>query len=152
MVVYDRSWYGRLLVERVEDLIDGAQARRSAEEIVEFERALTSDGIVLVKFWMHISEQEQLVRFNNRANDPTKKWKLTPDDWRNREKRPAYLEALNDMIDWTDQPHAHWDLIAAEDKHFARVAVLETLVERWEHGLVHRGFDLPEARGEDYLR
>ena len=74
-------------------------------------------------------------RFNDRANDPLKQWKLTEDDWRNRAKRSEYLKAINDMLDWTDHPRARWDLIAAEDKHFARVAVLETLVDRWVHDL-----------------
>lgn len=151
MTVYDRSWYGRLLVERVEGLVDPLTVERSAAEIVEFERALVNDGITVVKFWLHISDREQLVRFNDRANNPLKKWKLTPDDWRNRERRPIYLEALCDMIATTDQPHAHWDLIAAEDKHFARVAILETLVDRWVHDLERHDIKVPEAHGGDYL-
>ena len=77
---------------------------------------------------------------------------LTPEDWRNREKRPAYLKALNDVLDWTDHAHAHWDLIAAEDKHFARVAVLETLVDRWVKDLERRGLVVPATREDDYLR
>ncbi len=152
MTVYDRSWYGRLLVERVEKLIDDVDVKRSAQQIMEFERSLVDDGMILVKLWLHISEQEQLRRFNDRANDPLKQWKLTPEDWRNREKRPAYLEALGYVLDTTDQHHAHWDLIAAEDKHFARVAVLETIIKRWVRGLERRGIAVPEGRGEDYLR
>ena len=151
MVVYDRSWYGRLLVERVDGLINAEDVRRSGDEIVEFERALVNNGTILVKFWLHISEREQLQRFNDRAADPLKQWKLTPDDWHNREKRGAYLEALSDMLDATDRAHAHWDLIAAEDKHYARAAVLEKLVRRWEHGLEHHGLKAPKAKGEDYL-
>jgi polyphosphate kinase 2 (PPK2 family) len=131
MTVYDRSWYGRLLVERVEGIINKETAKRSGEEIVQFERLLTD---------------------NDRASNPLKQWKLTPDDWRNREKRPQYLKALADMVDMTDQPNAHWDLIPAEDKHYARVAVLETLIQRWEHDLERRGFTLPAPRRGDYLK
>lgn len=151
MTVYDRSWYGRLLVERVEGLIDQATVKRSADEIVEFERALVLDGVTIVKFWLQISEKEQLQRFNDRKSDPLKQWKLTDEDWRNREKRPAYLDAINFMLESTDQAHAHWDLIAAEDKHYARASVLETLVERWVHDLERRELPVPKAHGGDYL-
>jgi polyphosphate kinase 2 (PPK2 family) len=152
MTVFDRSWYGRLLVERVEGLVDHAAVDLAGKEIVELERSLVSDGTTSVKFWLHISDAEQLKRFNDRASDPLKHWKLTPDDWRNREKRPAYLAAINDMLDATDHSHAHWDLIAAEDKHFARVAVLETLISRWVHDLERHGLTVPLAHGGDYLR
>jgi polyphosphate kinase 2 (PPK2 family) len=151
MTIYDRSWYGRLLVERVEQLIDHSTVERSAAEIVDFEDMLIHDGVTLIKFWLHISDEEQLARFNGRAEDPVKKWKLTPDDWRNREKRPAYMDALRDMVKWTDHGHAHWELISANDKHYARVAVLETLIERWIHDLERRGFEVPTPRAGDYL-
>lgn len=110
MTVYDRSWYGRLLVERVEDLILDDVVARSTREIVEFEDALTHDGVTLVKFWMHISDEEQLRRFNDRARTPSKQWKLTAEDWRIRSLRDRYLRAAQDMIDETDRTHAHWDL------------------------------------------
>ncbi len=151
MTVYDRSWYGRLLVERVDHLIEDGDVARSAKEIVQWEEALVNDGVTLVKFWMHISEEEQLRRFNDRASTPSKQWKLTEDDWHNRSLRPQYLRALKDMIDWTDHSHAHWDLVAAEDKHFARVDVLETLIKRWEHDLERRGFEVPASHGTNYL-
>src|ERR1019366_8754442 len=111
MTVYDRSWYGRLMVERVEGLIDNAIAKRSGEEIVQFERLLVDNNVTLVKFWLHVSDKEQLRRFKDRESDPLKQWKLTPEDWRNREKRSAYLDALEDMVETTDESHAHWDLI-----------------------------------------
>jgi polyphosphate kinase 2 (PPK2 family) len=152
MTVFDRSWYGRLLVERVEALIDDETVQRSAREIVEFERMLLHADVTIVKFWLHISDHEQLRRFNDRANDPLKHWKLTPDDWRNREKRDEYLKALDFMVDTTDHRHAHWDLIAAEDKRFARVAVLETLIDRWVHDLERRGIEVPPANDKDYLQ
>ncbi len=152
MTVFDRSWYGRLLVERVEELIDEETAKRSAREIVEFERMLINDGVSIVKFWLHISDKEQLRRYNDRADDPLKHWKLTPDDWRNREKRKDYLKALNFMVDSTDHKHANWELIAAEDKHFARPTILETLIERWVHDLERRGIEVPKGNDGDYLR
>jgi polyphosphate kinase 2 (PPK2 family) len=151
MTVYDRSWYGRLLVERVEGLIDKATAKRSGQEIVEFESLLVDNNITLVKFWLHISDEEQLKRFKDRESDPLKQWKLTTDDWRNREKRPAYLDVLEDMVEMTDQSHAHWDLIPANSKHYARVAILETLINRWVHDLERRGLKVPKARSGDYL-
>ncbi len=152
MSVFDRSWYGRLLVERVEGLVDGPGARLSAQEIVEFERSLVNDGTTLVKFWLHISDEEQLARFESRAKDPLKQWKLTQEDWLNRSRREAYLEALREAVDWTDHAHARWDLISAENKPYARVTVLETLIERWVHDLSGRGLTVPAAHGGDYLR
>ena len=151
MTVFDRSWYGRLLVERVEGLIDKSTAKRSGQEIVQFEQLLVDNGVTLVKFWLHLSDEEQLKRFKDRESDPLKQWKLTPDDWRNREKRGAYLDALEDMVETTDKSHAHWDLIPADSKHYARVAVLETLIERWTHYLERRGLKVPKARSGDYL-
>jgi len=151
MTVFDRSWYGRLLVERVEGLIDKSTAKRSGQEIVQFEQLLVDNGVTLVKFWLHLSDEEQLKRFKDRESDPLKQWKLTPDDWRNREKRGAYLDALEDMVETTDKSHAHWDLIPADSKHYARVAVLETLIERWTHDLERRGLKVPKARSGDYL-
>jgi len=151
MTVYDRSWYGRLLVERVQGDVDRDEAKRSGEEIVEFERMLANDGVTIVKFWLHISSNEQLQRFHERERNPMKRWKLTDDDWRHREQRDAYESSLIDMVDWTEHPHAHWDLIAAENKHYARAVILETLIERWEKDLTRRGFSVPESRGDDYL-
>jgi polyphosphate kinase 2 (PPK2 family) len=152
MTVFDRSWYGRLLVERVEGLIDTPTAERSAEEIVDFERATVDGDVTIVKFWLQISAKEQLRRFKDRETDPLKSWKLTPDDWRNREKRPEYEHAIEYMIATTDQAHARGNLIGAEDKRYARVAVLETLVHRWVHDLERRGFKVPKSRGGDYLK
>jgi polyphosphate kinase 2 (PPK2 family) len=151
MTVYDRSWYGRLLVERVEEEISSDVASRSAKEIVDFESALVADGTTIIKFWMHISDDEQLRRFQERESNPLKQWKLTPEDWRNRDKRAAYENAADAMFSSTDHHGAHWNLIPAENKHFARVAVLETLIARWEHDLEKRGFAVPPSQGNDYL-
>jgi polyphosphate kinase 2 (PPK2 family) len=139
------------LVERVEGLIDKSTAKRSGQEIVQFEQLLVDNDVTLVKFWLHISDEEQLKRFKDRESDPLKQWKLTADDWRNREKRGAYLDALEDMVEMTDKSHAHWDLIPAESKHYARVAVLETLIDRWTHDLERRGLKVPKVRSGDYL-
>ena len=97
-----------------------------------FERSLCAEGTILVKFWLHISDDEQLARFNARADDPLKAWKLTDDDWRNREKRGAYEEAIKDMLQHTDHKAAPWTLVAAESKAYARVAVVETVIDALE--------------------
>jgi AMP-polyphosphate phosphotransferase len=135
MVVLDRSWYGRVLVERVEGFASKPEWRRAYEEIANFERGICDEGLVLVKFWMQISEAEQLKRFEARRSDPLKRWKLTDDDWRNRERRPEYEQALRDMLRHTDHKQAPWTLIPAESKAYARVAVIEAVVERLEHGM-----------------
>ena len=94
MAVLDRSWYGRVLVERVEGFATKEQVQRAYSEIVEFERTLVAEGMIMVKFWMHVSPEEQLRRFEDRAQDPLRTWKLTDEDWRNREKRPEYEAAV----------------------------------------------------------
>src|SRR5262245_24127511 len=106
MAVLDRSWYGRVLVERVEEFATEEQWSRAYDEIVEFERTLIAEGMILVKFWLHVSEEEQLRRFQSRANDPLRSWKLTDEDWRNREKRPLYEAAVEDMLRRTDHKGA----------------------------------------------
>jgi polyphosphate kinase 2 (PPK2 family) len=143
MTVYDRSWYGRVLVERVEGYATPEQWRRGYEEIVAFEHGLAEEGAIVVKFWLHISPAEQLKRFEARAGDPLKTWKLTAEDWENREKRPAYEEAVEEMLDRTDQPRARWRLIAAESKRYARVEVLRVVVEEIEAGMRRWGQEPP---------
>lgn len=143
MAVLDRTWYGRLLVERVEDFASVEQWSRAYEEIVSFERSLALEGMILIKFWLHISEGEQLKRFERRRDDPLKAWKLTDEDWRNREKRGEYEQALEDMLERTDHPHGRWQLVEAESKRWARVKVLETTIEQIEVGTRARGFEPP---------
>ena len=135
MSVFDRSWYGRVLVERVEGFATEPQWRRAYEEIVSFERGLCDEGMVLTKFWLHVSEEEQLRRFRQREHDPLKQWKLTDEDWRNLSHRPAYERALNDMLRHTDHKQAPWRLIPAENKPYARVAVIEQVIAALEDGL-----------------
>jgi len=140
MVVFDRSWYGRVLVERVEGLTTEAEWRRSYREIVEFERSLAEEGTILIKFWLEISDEEQLRRFEARRHDPSKRFKLTDEDWRNRENRALYVAAVEDMLALTDSAHAPWHVIAAESKRHARVAVAEQVIHDIELGLRSRGF------------
>ena len=128
MAVLDRSWYGRVLVERVEGFANQEQWMRAYKEINDFEEQLVDHGAVLVKFWMHLSDEEQLKRFKRREKDPLKRWKLTDEDWRNREKRPAYEAATEELLDRTSTPYAPWTLVPAEDKRFARVTVIETVI------------------------
>jgi len=129
MVVFDRSWYGRVLVERVEGFATTAEWQRAYQEINAFERLLHDDGAVLIKFWLHISSEEQLHRFEARLADPTKRWKMTDEDWRNRDKWPQYEAAIEDMLVRTADP-IPWTLVEANDKRWARVHVLRTVVER----------------------
>jgi polyphosphate kinase 2 (PPK2 family) len=145
MAVFDRSWYGRVLVERVEGYATREQWLRAYDEINAFERTLADEGMILIKFWMHISGDEQLKRFKRREKDPLKEWKLTDDDWRNREKRGDYKQAVEDMVARTSiEPHARWHLIPAESKRYARVAVIDTVIEEIEAGMRRHGMEPPE--------
>jgi polyphosphate kinase 2 (PPK2 family) len=135
MCVFDRSWYGRVLVERIEGFASRTEWTRAYDEIVNFERGIVDEGVILVKFWMHVSPDEQLERFESRALDPLRKWKLTDEDWRNRDKRDVYNEAAEEMFDRTDHAAAPWDVISADQKKWARIAVLETTIKRIEAGL-----------------
>jgi AMP-polyphosphate phosphotransferase len=148
MAVFDRSWYGRVLVERVEGFATREQWLRAYEEINDFERSLTAEGMILIKLWLHTSADEQLKRFESRAKEPLKSWKLTEEDWRNREKRPPYTEAIEDMLARCDTAEAPWHLIAAESKRFARVKVIETVIERIEDGMRSVGREPPSPLGE----
>ncbi|MEO5679439.1 MAG: UDP-galactose-lipid carrier transferase [Acidimicrobiales bacterium] len=140
MTVLDRSWYGRVLVERVEGFATAEQWGRAYQEIVEFERTLVAEGTILLKFWLEISDTEQLDRFERRARDLLKAWKLGDEDWRNRGKRAVYEAAVEEMVVRTDHPAAPWILIPAESKRYARVAVVEHTVAALEEGLAARGF------------
>ncbi|HWF74529.1 MAG TPA: UDP-galactose-lipid carrier transferase [Solirubrobacteraceae bacterium] len=135
MAVLDRSWYGRVLVERVEGFATEEEWRRAYPQIVGFERGLAIEGQVLVKFWLHVSEDEQLRRFRARERDPLKRWKLTGEDWRNLSHRADYEQAVEDMLGATDHGDAPWYVVAAESKPYARVRVLEIVIEAVENAL-----------------
>ena len=141
MAVFDRSWYGRVLVERVEGFATTEQWTRAYAEIVEFERSLALEGMILVKFWIHISDKEQLRRFERRKVDPLKSWKLTDEDWRNRAKRKDYAAAVEDMIERTDHRLGAWQLVEGDSKRYARVKVIETVIDEIEKGMRSRGFE-----------
>jgi polyphosphate kinase 2 (PPK2 family) len=143
MAILDRSWYGRVLVERVEGFAAEEEWRRAYSQIRGFERSLTEEGMVMLKFWLQISDDEQLKRFKDRQKDPLKKWKLTDEDWRNREKRPQYEDAVIEMLERTDTSFAPWILVEANDKRFARVKVIETVNEYLERALESHGFEIP---------
>jgi polyphosphate kinase 2 (PPK2 family) len=144
MAVLDRSWYGRVLVERVEGFADRDAWKRAYEQIRDFERMLTEEGMVLVKLWLHTSSGEQLKRFEQRAEDPLRTWKLTDDDWRNRSKRRQYTRAIEDMLDETDRKNAPWTLVEAESKRYARVKVIETVMAAIEDGMRRHGMTPPK--------
>jgi polyphosphate kinase 2 (PPK2 family) len=135
MTVLDRSWYGRVLVERVEGFATKQEWERAYPQIIDFERGLCAEGMVLIKFWLEISDAEQLRRFKARESDPLKQWKLTDEDWRNRSKRGDYEKAVDAMLKHTDHEPAPWHVIAAESKRYARVTVLETVIAEIERGL-----------------
>jgi polyphosphate kinase 2 (PPK2 family) len=130
--IYDRSWYGRVLVERVEGFARPADWKRAYSEINDFEKLLTRGDYIVHKFWLSIDQDEQLARFEARREVPHKRFKITDEDWRNREKWPLYAAAVEDMLALTSTETAPWTLVEANDKRFSRVKVLETLVARLE--------------------
>lgn len=146
MLVCDRSWYGRVLVERVEGLASAAEWGRAYGEIAQWERFLVDNDVVLVKFWLHISRREQRRRFERRAADPEKRWKLTEADWRARDRWDEYLAAAQEMIDRTGEPAAPWTLVPADDKPHARVQVVRSAAEAIAKALEVRGITPPPLR------
>jgi AMP-polyphosphate phosphotransferase len=148
MAVLDRTWYGRVLVERVEGFASEAEWRRAYDEIDDFERMLAADGMIIVKLWLHISEAEQLERFERRRADPLKAWKLTDEDWRNRGRRAAYEAAVEEMLERTHTDEAPWHLVEGDSKRWARVKVIETVIAEIERGCAAQGFALPEPLAE----
>jgi AMP-polyphosphate phosphotransferase len=135
VAIFDRSWYGRVLVERVEGFASDGEWGRAYAEINEFEEELTEHGLVLIKYWLHISRDEQARRFDERAGSPYERWKLSDEDWRNREKWDAYAVAVNDMVAQTSTRAAPWSLVAANDKHYARIEVLKIACRTIERAL-----------------
>jgi polyphosphate kinase 2 (PPK2 family) len=135
MAIFDRSWYGRVLVERVEGLATEEEWRRAFQEINEFERHITASGVVCVKFWLHLSPEAQLRRFQDRERTPRKRFKITTEDWRNRARWNDYRLAVSEMIERTSTANAPWIIVEAEDKLWARVKTLSTLVTTLEKRL-----------------
>jgi polyphosphate kinase 2 (PPK2 family) len=143
MSVFDRSWYGRVLVERVEGFASPEEWERAYDEIAGFEQSLADEGTIVVKLWLHVSPEEQLKRFERRADDPLKAWKLTEEDWENRAKRPRYEQAVEEMVERTNLPQARWHLVAAESKRYARVQVARIVSEEIEAGMRRSGQEPP---------
>ncbi|WP_286240211.1 polyphosphate kinase 2 family protein [Neptuniibacter halophilus] len=135
IAIFDRSWYGRLLVERVEGFASEQEWQRAYQEINEFERSLIDDGARIIKIFMHISPDEQLKRFSERLNNPVKRWKLTTEDIRNRERWSDYAEATEDMFRYTSTEAAPWHIVTGNRKWFARVDVLKTVVKQLAQGV-----------------
>ncbi|MBW2735851.1 MAG: polyphosphate:AMP phosphotransferase [Deltaproteobacteria bacterium] len=132
VTLFDRSWYGRVLVERIEGFATEEEWRRAYAEINHFEDRLTAHGIVLCKYWLHITKEEQLARFKAREETPFKRWKLTDEDWRNRDRWDAYEISVNEMIARTSTRSAPWTLVEANNKRYARVKVIETFADALE--------------------
>jgi polyphosphate:AMP phosphotransferase len=135
LLIFDRSWYGRVLVERVEGFAREDEWRRAYSEINDFEEQLCEFGMVVLKFWLHIDPEEQLARFEAREQTPYKKYKITNEDYRNREKWGHYEAAVDEMVERTSTSHAPWHLIPSNDKRYARVATLETICDALEKRL-----------------
>jgi polyphosphate:AMP phosphotransferase len=146
VTIFDRSWYGRVLVERVEGFASPLEWRRAYSEINEFERQLTQFGIVLVKFWLHITPEEQLRRFEERQTIEYKRWKLTDEDWRNREKWDLYERAVQEMVERTSTLDAPWTLVEGNCKRFGRLKVLSTVSEALEAALSGMNADTPKKK------
>jgi polyphosphate kinase 2 (PPK2 family) len=132
VAIFDRTWYGRVLVERVEGFCAPNDWLRAYSEINDFEHEMAEAGVIVVKFWLQISQEEQLVRFKAREQVAFKRFKITEEDWRNRDKWDAYQQAICDMVDRTSTGNAPWTLVEANDKNYARVKILRTLCERLE--------------------
>jgi polyphosphate kinase 2 (PPK2 family) len=144
MAIFDRSWYGRVLVERVEGLTPVAEWRKGYRDIADFERTLADDGYAIVKFFLHISEKEQKRRFKKLETDPLKSWHVQPEDWEHHRKYKEYVVAIEEMLERTDTEWGPWTIVEATDRRWARVKIFETIIRRLEDALTDRGFELPE--------
>lgn len=133
--IFDRTWYGRVMVERIEGFCSEEEWKRAYQEINEMEKHLTNSGTILLKFWLHIDKDEQERRFKERMENPAKQWKITDEDWRNREKWDAYEEAVDEMLVRTSTTYAPWVIVEANSKYYARVKVVQTVVDALEERL-----------------
>jgi polyphosphate kinase 2 (PPK2 family) len=143
MAIFDRSWYGRVLVERVEGLTPEAEWRKGYRDISDFERALADDGTVIVKYFLHISKDEQERRFKRLEKSPLDSWHVQPEDWAHHSKYDLYLRAIEEMLERTDTEWAPWTIVEATDRRWARAKIFTTLIRRLEDALTHCGFELP---------
>ncbi|MCM3388529.1 polyphosphate kinase 2 family protein [Ureibacillus chungkukjangi] len=141
--IFDRSWYGRVLVERIEGFANNEEWERAYDEIIHFEKTLTDDQYIVLKFWIHIDKDQQLARFKERQTNPMKAWKLTDEDWRNREKFDEYVACANEMFEKTDNINAPWVLISGNNKQYARINVLKETISRVKAIAEQRGLTIP---------
>jgi polyphosphate kinase 2 (PPK2 family) len=148
MAIFDRSWYGRVLVERVEELTPVQEWRKGYRDVVDFERTLADDGTVIIKFLLHISKKEQKRRFKKLEKDPLKSWHVQPEDWEHHGKYNQYLVAYEEMLERTDTEWGPWTIVEATDKRWARVKIFRTIIYRLEQALLERGFELPQERAK----
>jgi polyphosphate kinase 2 (PPK2 family) len=144
MAIFDRSWYGRVLVERVEGLTPVREWRKGYRDIVDFERTLADDGCVITKFFLHIDKKEQKRRFKKLEKDPLKSWHVQPEDWEHHRKYKEYVVAIEEMLERTDTEWGPWTIVEATDRRWARVKIFRTIIGRLEEALTERGFELPE--------
>jgi AMP-polyphosphate phosphotransferase len=135
VAIFDRTWYGRVMVERVEGFCSPEDWQRAYREINEFERQLTDWGAVVIKFWLQIDKEEQLKRFTDRQNTPAKQWKITAEDWRNRDKWDLYEPAINDMLAYTSTDYAPWHIIESQNKKYGRIQALKIITDAIENKL-----------------
>ena len=135
IAIFDRSWYGRVMVERLEGFCSENDWKRAYNEMNEFEKELHDFGTVIIKFWVQIDKDTQLERFTERENTPQKQWKITEEDWRNREKWDAYEDAVNEMLEKTSTTYAPWYILESVDKKYARIKALKIVIERIEEAL-----------------
>lgn len=146
MAIFDRSWYGRLLVERVEGLIPMEDWQKGYRDIVDFERTLADDGSVIVKFFLHISKEEQKRRFRALEQDPLESWHVQAEDWEHHRKYNQYVVAIEEMLERTDTEWGPWTIVEATDRRWARVKIFRTIIQHLEEALQDRGLELPSVQ------
>ena len=145
MGIFDRSWYGRVLVQRIDEFITEDQWRRGYRDIVSFERTLADDRYLIVKFFLHISKEEQKRRFEALAQDPLTSWQVEEEDWKHHEQYDQYYVAVEEMLERTETEFGPWTLVEATDKYWTRIKIFETLVSGMETHLAAHGHEVPEA-------
>jgi polyphosphate kinase 2 (PPK2 family) len=146
MAIFDRSWYGRVLVERLEGLTPEEEWRKGYRDMADLERTLADDGYVIIKFFLHISEKEQERRFKMLEKDPLESWHVQPEDWEHHRKYDEYLLAIEEMLERTDTEWGPWTIVEATDRYWARVKIFQTIIRHLEEALQERGFELPAAQ------
>ncbi len=149
MAIFDRSWYGRVLVERVEGLTPEVKWRKGYRDIADFERALADDGYVIIKFWLHISKKEQKRRFKKLEKNPLESWHVQQEDWEHHRKYDEYLIAVEEMLERTETEWGPWTIVEATDRRWARIKMFETIIRRLEEALEKRGISVPEEPEPD---